>query len=478
MAAGSANTINCYVDRDIDALMQPHPATARWPRQAISPAAALRFGIVLGVAATCCSASLVNWLSAVLADGAIAFYVFVYTLGLKRRTPSNIVIGGAAGCFPVLDRLVRGDRKSWAGRPWCCSRVVFLWTPPHFWALAMRFKDDYAAAGVPMLPVVAAPRPWSPADRLLLWAMVGASLLLLPVGSTAGSTSSPRSSLGAVFLGEAHRLQRPGRSRRDAEAHAVVPPLDHLPHLAVRCARGEPAGVTLADRVAAAYAEAMWTYADGAPGRFAERVAGLRVVSLGLPEHWANTVLALTEPPAPAAVEVALRRLTESGLTGRVLVRERDAAGLGRLERVDEMLAFVGPAAATQDTLQVSPAATAAEFTDVYGAAFAMRPGLASALVVEADLAAERTVHLVGRVDGLAVACAVLRPIDGLGYLSAVGVLPAYQGRGFGTAMLAAGAAEAGARGCDVLWLHATAHTRAFYEGLDFELIDTHVALA
>src|SRR4051794_29514839 len=101
LAAGSANTINCVVDRDIDAVMA---RTRRRPmaRAQIPPVAALRFGVVLGMVATALLGLAVNWTSALLADGAIAFYVFVYTLGLKRRTPSNIVIGGAAGCFPVL----------------------------------------------------------------------------------------------------------------------------------------------------------------------------------------------------------------------------------------------------------------------------------------------------------------------------------------------------------------------------------------
>jgi heme o synthase len=148
----------------------------------------------------------VNWLSAVLADGAIAFYVFVYTLGLKRRTPSNIVIGGAAGCFPVLIgwSAVRGD-VGWPAI--VLFGVVFLWTPPHFWSLAMRFRDDYAAAGVPMLPVVASPAQVTRRIVLYSWAMVAVSLLLIPY--EAGwlyAVAAPV--LGAVFVAEAHRLHR------------------------------------------------------------------------------------------------------------------------------------------------------------------------------------------------------------------------------------------------------------------------------
>ncbi len=162
MSAGSANTLNCYIDRDIDAVMKRtsrRPLVARPDRggqAAIRPGEALVSGIVLGAASTLLLGLAANWLAAALADAAILFYVFVYTLGLKRRTASNIVIGGAAGCFPVL--------VGWAavtgrvGLPAAALfAVIFFWTPPHFWALAMKFRDDYAAASVPMLPVVAAP---------------------------------------------------------------------------------------------------------------------------------------------------------------------------------------------------------------------------------------------------------------------------------------------------------------------------------
>ncbi|MBV9869490.1 MAG: protoheme IX farnesyltransferase [Frankiaceae bacterium] len=217
LAAGSANTINCVVDRDIDAVMS---RTKRRPmaKHAVPPVAALRFGIALGAAATLLLGLGANWLSAGLADGAIAFYVFVYTLGLKRRTPSNIVIGGAAGCFPVLIgwSAVRGS-VGWPAI--VLFAVVFLWTPPHFWALAMRFKDDYAAAGVPMLPVVA---PAASVTRQIVfysWAMVAASLALIPFG--AGPVYAVAASvMGAVFLFEAHRLHR--RVRRGEPAKPLV----------------------------------------------------------------------------------------------------------------------------------------------------------------------------------------------------------------------------------------------------------------
>jgi protoheme IX farnesyltransferase len=209
LAAGSANAVNCVVDRDIDAVMT---RTRRRPmvRAAVSPAAALRFGIVLGAAATLLLGFAVNWLSAALAVGAIAFYVFVYTLGLKRRTPSNIVIGGAAGCFPVLIgwSAVRGD-VGWPAV--ILFAVVFLWTPPHFWSLAMRFKDDYAAAGVPMLPVVAEPAVVTRRIVQYSWAMVAASFALLAfdAGWLYGVAAGV---LGAAFLIEAHRLHRQVRA--------------------------------------------------------------------------------------------------------------------------------------------------------------------------------------------------------------------------------------------------------------------------
>ncbi|MGB9378207.1 MAG: heme o synthase [Mycobacteriales bacterium] len=211
LAAASANALNCYVDRDIDSVMR---RTRRRPlaRQTVSPRGALVFGIALGVVAIAELALTTNPLSAALALLAILFYVFVYTLGLKRRTPSNIVWGGAAGCMPVLigTSAVTGS-VSWAAG--VLFLVVFLWTPPHFWALGLRYRDDYAAAGVPMLPVVA------PADvvvrRMLAysWAMVLASLLLWPLATTA-VYGIAASALGAVFLLEAHRLYAAVRKGR------------------------------------------------------------------------------------------------------------------------------------------------------------------------------------------------------------------------------------------------------------------------
>jgi len=221
-AAGSANTINCYLDRDIDAVMRRtsrRPLARPTPLAVIKPAEALVFGIVLGAAATVLLGTTVNWLSAALAVAAILFYVFIYTIGLKRRTPSNIVIGGAAGCFPVLVgwSAVTGT----VGLPAIILfAVIFFWTPPHFWALAMKFKDDYAAASVPMLPVVA---PATVVARKILiysYVMVATTLLLAPYAGWLYTACA--AGLGGWFLAEAHRLQR--RVARISAGDAAPPP--------------------------------------------------------------------------------------------------------------------------------------------------------------------------------------------------------------------------------------------------------------
>jgi heme o synthase len=222
LAAGSANTLNCYIDRDIDAVMKRtsrRPLVARpgghgiqqgaggagaSSGTAVKPGEALASGILLGAAATLLLGFAANWLAAVLADAAILFYVFVYTIGLKRRTASNIVIGGAAGCFPVLVgwAAVTG-RVSWAAG--VLFAVIFFWTPPHFWALAIKFRDDYAAAKVPMLPVVATPATVAKKILRYSYVMVAATLLLTPyAGWVYGCCAAI---LGGWFLAEAHRLR-------------------------------------------------------------------------------------------------------------------------------------------------------------------------------------------------------------------------------------------------------------------------------
>jgi protoheme IX farnesyltransferase len=204
LAAGSANTLNCYIDRDIDQVMK---RTARRPlaQHTVTPTGALVFGIALGGLSVGFLWLTTNFLAAVLALAAILFYVLVYTLGLKRRTPQNIVWGGAAGCMPVLIgwAAVTG---SLAWPAWVLFFVIFFWTPPHFWALAMKYKDDYAAAGVPMLPVVASPRRVAFEIVAYSWAMVATSLVLWPL-ATSWIYGVPALLLGAWFLVEAYRLR-------------------------------------------------------------------------------------------------------------------------------------------------------------------------------------------------------------------------------------------------------------------------------
>ena len=209
LAAGSANALNCWWDRDIDVVMK---RTSRRPlaQHTVTPTAALVFGLVLGVLATVELAVTTNLLSALLADAAIAFYVCVYTMLLKRRTSQNIVWGGAAGCMPVLiGWSAVTNSLSWAAV--VLFAVIFFWTPPHFWALAMRFKDDYARADVPMLPVVATPQVVARRMVAYSWAMVATSALLALDGSGPVYAVSAVL-LGAVFLREAHVLERRVRS--------------------------------------------------------------------------------------------------------------------------------------------------------------------------------------------------------------------------------------------------------------------------
>ena len=214
LAAASANVLNCVYDRDIDKLMH---RTERRPLAtgAISVRAALVFGAVLGIAAFAWLALVVNLLSAVLATAAIAFYVLVYTMWLKRRTPQNIVWGGAAGCMPVLVGWAAvTDSLAWT--PWILFGIVFLWTPPHYWPLSLKFRQDYAAAGVPMLPVVRSAGQVAAQIVAYSWAMVAMSLLLWPVAGTSWFYGVVALVAGGAFIVEAHGLQtRVARGDRD-----------------------------------------------------------------------------------------------------------------------------------------------------------------------------------------------------------------------------------------------------------------------
>jgi protoheme IX farnesyltransferase len=220
LSAGSANALNCVYDADMDAKMR---RTRRRPlaRHQVSPRAALVFGLVLGVVSTLMLGLLVNWLSAALALTANLFYVLVYTMVLKRRTWQNVIWGGAAGCFPALIgwSAVTGD-LAWT--PVVMFMVVFFWTPPHTWALGMRYREDYAAGGVPMLPVIASSDAVSKQIVMYTWLTVATSLLLWPVAGTGWFYPAAAISLGIVFLVEAYDL----RSRaRDTEELSVIKPM-------------------------------------------------------------------------------------------------------------------------------------------------------------------------------------------------------------------------------------------------------------
>jgi len=204
LSAGGANALNNYVDRDIDVVMR---RTRGRPlaRHEIPARNALIFGVVLGVAGFAWLWSAANLLAAAISTSALLFYVFVYTIALKRTSSQNIVIGGAAGAAPVL--------VGWAavtgsvGLPaWVLFLVVFYWTPPHFWALAIRYRDDYSRAGVPMLPVVAGVEATTRKMLLYTGLMVGVSLLLVPVAGMRWTYLVAALVLGAWFLWDTWRV--------------------------------------------------------------------------------------------------------------------------------------------------------------------------------------------------------------------------------------------------------------------------------
>ncbi len=212
LAAAGANAINMYVDRDIDSLMKRTRGRPLVTGE-IRPANALAFAVILEVAAAVELWVLVNPLSAMLAVGATLFYVFVYTLWLKRTSSSNIVIGGAAGAVPVL--------VGWAAvtgslglAPLVLFAIIFYWTPPHFWALAIRYREDYAAADVPMLPVVTSFAVT--ARRIVLYTLVlwGVSILLWPVADMGDVYLAASIVLGGVFTWHATQLARQGTPER------------------------------------------------------------------------------------------------------------------------------------------------------------------------------------------------------------------------------------------------------------------------
>ncbi|MCP2261460.1 protoheme IX farnesyltransferase [Streptoalloteichus tenebrarius] len=202
-AAGSANTLNCVIDADIDKVMN-RTKDRPLATGALTRREALVFGLGLGALSFAVLWWTSNLLAASLAVAAILFYVLVYTLVLKRRTSQNIVWGGAAGCMPVVIgwAAVTGT-VDWPA--WVMFAVIFVWTPAHFWALAMRYREDYAAANVPMLPVVAPPKVVARRTAAYTWLTVVVSLLLFPV--TSWVYVAVAGVVGAWFVVRAHGLR-------------------------------------------------------------------------------------------------------------------------------------------------------------------------------------------------------------------------------------------------------------------------------
>ena len=219
LSAGSASAYNCVYDRDIDEQMRRTRRRAL-PRHMVSARSALVFATVLAVLSTVVLALWVNWLSAGLALLANAFYVFIYTIVLKRRTTQNIVWGGLAGCFPALIGWT-AVTNSLAWTPVVLFLVVFFWTPPHTWALALRYREDYRNVDVPMLPVVKSASEVGRQIVLYSWVMVATSLTLWPIAGTSLVYPVAALVLGAVFLVEAHRMWN--RAKGSEELSVINP---------------------------------------------------------------------------------------------------------------------------------------------------------------------------------------------------------------------------------------------------------------
>ena len=219
LMAGGANAVNMYFDRDID----EHMARTRLrpiPSGRLAPVAVLAFGIALAVAATGLLAHFVNVLTAALALAGFYFYVLIYTRWLKRSTPHNIVIGGAAGAVPVLVGWAAvTDSLAWA--PVVLFAIIFIWTPPHFWSLAVRYKEDYAAADVPMLPVVASMKRTTTEIVYYTVALVAVSFLFGPVAHLGWIYMVTAAVLGAGFLYLVTRLWGLAQSDRATGREAM-----------------------------------------------------------------------------------------------------------------------------------------------------------------------------------------------------------------------------------------------------------------
>ena len=204
VGAGAAGAINMWFDRDIDAVME-RTSKRPIPSGRIEPGAALGFGVTLAVGSVLVMGLAVNWAASFLLAGTILFYVFVYTAWLKRRTPQNIVIGGAAGAFPPMVgwAAVTGDVSVMS---LVLFAIIFMWTPPHFWALALYRSGDYEKAGVPMLPVVARARETK--KQILIYSMLLAPLALAPwlLGQLGALYGAVAAIAGALFVLAALRV--------------------------------------------------------------------------------------------------------------------------------------------------------------------------------------------------------------------------------------------------------------------------------
>ena len=206
LSAGSANAFNCYIDADIDKIMGRTKGRPLVTGELTKPEA-YRFAWALGALAVLWLGVLVNFLAAALSLAAILFYVFVYTLLLKRRTPQNIIWGGAAGSMPVLIgwAAVTGELSPAA---WILFLIIFLWTPPHYWPLSLRYKQDYTDAAVPMLPVVRNNKSVGVQIILYAWALVASTLVLTPVASMGVIYTITALATGAWFIIQSYRLYR------------------------------------------------------------------------------------------------------------------------------------------------------------------------------------------------------------------------------------------------------------------------------
>ena len=205
-SAGSANSFNCYIDADIDKIMGRTKGRPLVTGE-LTKREAYWFAWGLGVLSVVWLGLLVNVLAALLSLAAILFYVFVYTLLLKRRTPQNIVWGGAAGSMPVLIGWAAVTNEL-APAAWVLFLIIFLWTPPHYWPLSLRYKQDYTDAGVPMLPVVRNNQTVGVQIILYAWALVASTLLLIPVASMGLVYAITALITGAWFVVESYRLYR------------------------------------------------------------------------------------------------------------------------------------------------------------------------------------------------------------------------------------------------------------------------------